>query len=210
MFNEGLKNLGLLEPTRWYCAKALKSDAEVAVESLNSQKREVKRQRRHCSSDTISAQDEEVGINRRCHGQGRQRRRHHRRRSQALGLEAEYVGGMQFDKATQRLYGDEHRQNGSAIRPPVYFDYGQKGFRYCGYSADIGEINRGWQKELVIIAEDVDGEALATLVVSKIRGIFQTVAVKAPGFGDRRKEMLRILLFDWCESYFRSRYFENC
>ena len=110
--------------------------------------------------------------------------------SKAFGLGVEYTEGMQFD---QRLHLPVLRHQSRAMEAVLedpYILIAKEGLRHQGSAAHAGEGRCGWQVA-VIIAEDIDGEALAGLVVNKLRGTFKSVAVKAPGFGDRRKAMLR-------------------
>ncbi len=109
---------------------------------------------------------------------------------QTLGLELEFTEGMQFDKGYLSPYmiTDPERME-AVLDDPYILVANQK----IGAVKDIlpvleQVIQAG--KPLLIVAEDVEGESLATIVVNKLRGTFQAVAVKAPGFGDRRKRML--------------------
>ncbi len=110
--------------------------------------------------------------------------------SQTLGTEVEVVEGLQFDKGYTSPYmvTDPERME-AVLDDPVILIANQK----IGAVADLLPVLEKVMQQsrpLLIIAEDVEGEALATLVVNKIRGTFTGVAVKAPGFGDRRKAML--------------------
>src|SRR6266542_577950 len=109
---------------------------------------------------------------------------------QTFGLELEFTEGMQFDKGYLSPYmiTDAERME-AVLEEPYLLVANQK----IGAIKDIlpvleQVIQAG--KPLLIVAEDVEGESLATIVVNKLRGTFQAVAVKAPGFGDRRKRML--------------------
>ena len=109
---------------------------------------------------------------------------------QTFGLELEFTEGMQFDKGYLSPYmiTDPERME-AVLEDPYILVANQK----IGAVKDLlpvleQVIQAG--KPLLIVAEDVEGEALATIVVNKLRGTFQAVAVKAPGFGDRRKRML--------------------
>jgi chaperonin GroEL len=109
---------------------------------------------------------------------------------QTFGLELEFTEGMQFDKGYLSPYmiTDPERME-AVLEDPYILIANQK----IGAVKDLlpvleQVIQAG--KPLIIVAEDVEGEALATIVVNKLRGTFQAVAVKAPGFGDRRKRML--------------------
>src|SRR5262245_46946251 len=111
--------------------------------------------------------------------------------SQTFGMELDLVEGMRFDKGYISAYfvTDPERMEGVLEDPYVLLANSK-----IGAVKDLLPIlEKVMQtgKPLVIIAEDVEGEALATLVVNKIRGTFRSVAVKAPGFGDRRKAMLQ-------------------
>ena len=111
--------------------------------------------------------------------------------SNTFGLELELTEGMRFDKGYTSLYfaTDQERQE-AVLDDPYILLYGSKISTVKDLLPLLEKIIQSG-KPLLIIAEDVDGEALATLVVNKIRGTFKSVAVKAPGFGDRRKAMLQ-------------------
>jgi chaperonin GroEL len=107
-----------------------------------------------------------------------------------MGLELEFTEGLQFDKGYISPYfvTDSERMEAVFDNPLILINAGK--ISSVSDLLPVLEKVVGAGKSLVIIAEDVDGEALSTLVVNKIRGTFNAVAVKAPGFGDRRKAML--------------------
>ncbi|AZI57245.1 chaperonin GroEL [Nakamurella antarctica] len=111
--------------------------------------------------------------------------------SNTFGLELELTEGMRFDKGYVSLYfaTDQERQE-AVLDDPYILLFGGKITNVKDLLPILEKVMQGG-KPLLIIAEDVEGEALATLVVNKIRGTFKSVAVKAPGFGDRRKAMLQ-------------------
>jgi chaperonin GroEL len=110
--------------------------------------------------------------------------------SNTFGMELEFTEGMQFDKGFLSPYfvTDPERQEAVLDEPYVLFVNG-KVSSVQDLVPVLEKVMQGG-KPLLIVAEDVEGEALATLVVNKIRGTFSSVAVKAPGFGERRKAML--------------------
>ncbi|SDN02756.1 chaperonin GroEL [Lentzea albidocapillata subsp. violacea] len=111
--------------------------------------------------------------------------------SNTLGLELELTEGMRFDKGYISGYfvTDPERQE-ATLEDPYILLFGSKISTVKDLLPLLEKVMQGG-KPLLIISEDVEGEALATLVVNKIRGTFKSVAVKAPGFGDRRKAILQ-------------------
>jgi chaperonin GroEL len=111
--------------------------------------------------------------------------------SQTFGIELEFVEGMQFDKGYISPYfvTDPDRME-TVFEDPYILLVGKKISSVQDLLPVLEKVVQAG-KPLLVIAEDVEGEALATMVVNKIRGTFQSVAVKAPGFGDRRKAMLQ-------------------
>ncbi|MEX1171539.1 MAG: chaperonin GroEL [Chloroflexota bacterium] len=110
---------------------------------------------------------------------------------QSLGLEKEYTEGMQFDRGYLSAYFVTNPDRMEAVLDNPLILITDK--KISSVQDMLPALEKAVQqgKPTVIIAEDIDGEALATLVVNKLRGTVSVLAVKAPGFGDRRKEMLR-------------------
>ena len=112
--------------------------------------------------------------------------------SRGLEFETEYVEGMQFDRGYISPYFITDPENMQAeIEEPYVLVYDKKISAASDIVPLLEKLVQVGKRELLIIAEDIDGEALATLVLNKLRGMLNVLAIKAPGFGDRRKAMLQ-------------------
>ncbi|MDO8470409.1 MAG: chaperonin GroEL [bacterium] len=111
--------------------------------------------------------------------------------SQTFGIQKEIVKGLQFERGYISPYMITNAERMESILEDSYIFVTDKKITSLQDILPVLEaVAKTGKKELVIIADDIEGDALATLVVNKLRGVFHTLAVKAPGFGDRKKEML--------------------
>ncbi len=112
--------------------------------------------------------------------------------SKGLEFETEYVEGMQFDRGyISPYFVTDPEQMEANIEEPYILIHDKKISAATDIVPILEKLVQIGKRELVVIAEDIDGEALATLVLNRLRGMLNVVAVKAPGFGDRRKAMLQ-------------------
>jgi chaperonin GroEL len=187
---EGLKNVAA-GANPMALKRGIEQAVEEVVEDLKSQSKEISGKEDIARVATISAREREIGdvIANAIEKVGKDGVVNVEE-GQTFGLELEFTEGMQFDKGYLSPYmiTDAERME-AVLEDPFILVANQK----IGAIKDIlpvleQVIQAG--KPLLIVAEDVEGESLATIVVNKLRGTFTAVAVKAPGFGDRRKRML--------------------
>jgi chaperonin GroEL len=190
MVREGLRNVAAgAQPL------ALKKGIEAAVEAVNTKllkiARDVNDQSEVASVASISAQDPSIGeLIAEAFAKVGKDGVITVEEAQTMGLELEFTEGMQFDKGYISPYMVSDPERMEAVLDDAYILLCQGKISSVSDLLPLLEKVVQSSKPLLIIAEDVDGEALSTLVVNKIRGTFAAVAVKAPGFGDRRKAML--------------------
>src|SRR5688572_11330788 len=191
MVREGLRNVAA-GANPMSLKKGIETAVEAAVASIKDQAVEVDSKEQISQVASISAADEEIGkmISEAIDKVGKDGVITVEE-SQTFGMEMDLVEGMRFDKGYISPYfvTDPDRME-SVLDNPFILLVGSKISAVRDMVPVLEKVMQAG-KPLVIIAEDVDGEALATLVVNKIRGTFTSVAVKAPGFGDRRKAMLQ-------------------
>jgi chaperonin GroEL len=164
--------------------------AEVS-EALLKSAREVEEQTEIANVATVSAQDKKIGdIIAEAFSKVGKDGVITVEESPTMGLEIEFTEGMQFDKGYISAYFITDQDRMEAVLEDVYILlHGGKISSMADFLPLLEKVAQV-KKPLLVIAEDVDGEALSTLVVNKIRGLLAVAAVKAPGFGDRRKAML--------------------
>ena len=192
MVREGLRNVAA-GANPMSIKKGIEAGVEAAVEAIHSQSVDVSSDKAQIANvASISAADPEIGqlISEAIDKVGKDGVVTVEE-SQTFGLELDFTEGMRFDKGYISPYfvTDAERMEAVLDEPYILF----VGSKITAVRDIVPVLEKVMQagKPLLIISEDLEGEALATLVVNKIRGTFNSTAVKAPGFGDRRKAMLQ-------------------
>jgi len=191
MVNHGMRNLAA-GANPMGLKKGIEKAVAAAVESIKSQAKDVEEKSDIAAVATISAADSSIGdvIADAIDKVGKDGVVTVEE-SNTFGTELEFTEGMQFDKGYLSPYFVTDPDRQEAVLDDAYvLLYGSKISTVQSMLPALEAVMKTG-KPLVIIAEDIEGEALATLVVNKIRGTFNAAAVKAPGFGDRRKAMLQ-------------------
>jgi chaperonin GroEL len=173
-------------------AEELKKASSGVVKALEDQRELINDNRKIKEVATLSAKDEEIGaliatVMEKIGKEGVVTIED----SNTIGNSFDMVEGMQFDRGYVSQYMVTNQERMEAVLEEPYVLVTDKKISSIQDILQLLEkIVASGKKELLIIAEDIDGEALTTLIVNKLRGVFNVLAVKAPGFGDRRKEML--------------------
>ena len=189
--HEGLKRTAL-GANAMMVRRGIEAAAKDAVAELKKMAREVKGKNEIRQIASISAESEELGekiaeVVQKVGKDGVVTVEE----SQATGIDSEYVEGMEFDKGYVSAYmiTNAERMEAEVKDAPILIT-DKKISTIKDILPLLEKVAQSGKKDLCIIADDVDGEALATFVVNKLRGVFNVLAVKAPGYGDRKKEML--------------------
>jgi chaperonin GroEL len=171
--------------------RGIEKAVDQVVENIGKQAKEVSGKEQIARVATISAGDEEIGdvIADAIEKVGKDGVVNVEE-GQTFGMDLEFTEGMQFDKGYISPYMVTDQERMEAVLEDPYILIANQKISSVRDMLPILEQVIGAGRPLLIIAEDIEGEALATLVVNKLRGTFTGVAVKAPGFGDRRKRML--------------------
>jgi chaperonin GroEL len=192
IITEGMKNVAA-GANAMLLKRGILAGAEAVVDAISEQAIELSTKDEIANVAAISAQDREIGeliaeVMDKVGKDGVITVEE----SKGLEFEIEYVEGMQFDRGYISPYFISNPESMEAVIENPYILIHDKKISAAQDLVPILEklVQKG-ARELVVIAEDIDGEALATLVLNKLRGMLNCLAVKAPGFGDRRKAMLR-------------------
>lgn len=192
MIEEGERVIGEKGFNVIQLSEELKKGSEAVVKALEAQKEEINDNKKVEEVATLSAKDAAIGkLIAEVMGKLGREGVVTIDDSNTVGNSYEFVEGMQFDRGyiSPYMITNQERME-AALEDPYILVTDKKISSIQDILQLLEKIVQSGKKELVIIADEVEGEALATLVVNKLRGVFSVLAVKAPGFGDRKKEML--------------------